>query len=98
MTGKRLTAGLLCAVFALALCASSVLILHEADHDCAGEDCAVCRIIADSRAFLRFSGAALLLLLAAWAFMAAPHRGSRSLGLRRVACPTPVQWKIRLNN
>lgn len=55
-------------------------------------------MIADSRAFLRFSGAALLLLLAAWAFMAAPRRGSRSFGLQRVAFPTPVQWKIRLNN
>ena len=59
---KKTVALLLCVFFALAVLVSSALIIHEAGHDCAGEDCPICRAIAANGAIFRLSGLALLLL------------------------------------
>ena len=42
---KKTAALLLCVFFALAMLFSSALIIHEAGHDCAGEDCPICRAV-----------------------------------------------------
>ena len=42
---KKTAALLLCVFFALAVLFSSALIIHEAGHDCAGEDCPICRAV-----------------------------------------------------
>ena len=47
MTNKKRSAAVLCALFVLfALIASLFFIVHEADHDCRGENCLVCAVIA----------------------------------------------------
>ena len=95
---KRIAAGLICAVLALAVLASSALIIHEAGHDCLGEDCPICHMIAMSGRMLRLIGAAVLVLLF---LLAAPDtravwRASR--GQAQSAARTPVSQKTRLNN
>ena len=95
---KRLTALLLCIGLVFALIASSAYIAHEADHDCAGEDCEICENIAQMEALLQsfaLLGAVLLLLFTLLSF----HRAFRTLAaLRAYSAPTLVGWKVRLNN
>ena len=95
---KKMAALLLCAFFALAVLVSSALIIHEAGHDCAGEDCPICRAVAAAGTYLRFSG----VLLAALALMLGlADAGLIRRGFRGISMPsprTPVHLKIRLNN
>ena len=95
---KKMAALLLCAFFALAVLVSSALIIHEAGHDCAGEDCPICRAVAAAGTLLRFTGE----LLAVLALLPNPaDAGCSRLNARGMSAPslrTPVHWKIRLNN
>ena len=50
---KRGYALLLCVGLILALFVSSAFLIHEADHDCSGEDCPICRTIALTTALMR---------------------------------------------
>ena len=59
---RRSIAGLLCVILATALLVSSAFMILEADHDCAGEECAICRMIAMNAEVLRLAAAALLAL------------------------------------
>ncbi|MBQ6174119.1 MAG: hypothetical protein IJK28_05800 [Clostridia bacterium] len=59
---RRNIAGLLCVVLVTAILVSSAFLILEADHDCAGENCAICRMIAVNAEVLRLAGAALLAL------------------------------------
>ena len=57
----RFMTGLLAAVLAVVMLSSAVYIAAEADHDCSGEDCAICRQISTCENLLRslgFAGAA----------------------------------------
>ena len=62
MTKKsRLITGLLAAVLAAVMLSSAVYLAVEADHDCSGDDCAICRQISICENLLkslRLAGAA----------------------------------------
>ena len=97
-TQKRLLALLLCAGMLIVLFASSAYIAHEADHHCAGEHCEICENIARMEALLQsfaLLGLALHFLFSLPAFLRA-FRAEE--GLRACHAPTPVNWKVRLNN
>ena len=57
----RFMTGLLAAVLTVVMLSSAVYIAAEADHDCSGEDCAICRQISACENLLKslgFAGAA----------------------------------------
>ena len=95
---RRALAWVFCCAFVLTLFTSSVFILHEAHHDCTGEDCPVCRQVALAASVLRCLGLALLWALA----FLLPHRVLCVFGGgRRIRCASPitlVTCKVRLNN
>ena len=95
---KRGYALLLCVGLILALFVSSAFLIHEADHDCSGEHCPVCQMIAMTTALMRsFCLIAAMMLLrslfaAAQSAFHAPETGyGHSAG-------TPVSRKIRMND
>ena len=96
-TRKHLKALLLCAGFVLVLLVSCAFLFHEADHDCCGEDCPICRTIAMTSALMRalFLALALLCLARAAAALTARRMPERAF---RSAFGTPVSLKIRLND
>ena len=97
-TQKRLLALLLCVGMLFVLFASSAYIAQEADHHCAGEHCEICENIARMEALLQsfaLLGVVLLFLFALPAFLRV-FRAEE--GLRASHAPTPVSWKVRLNN
>ena len=65
---KRGYALLLCVGLILALFVSSAFLIHEADHDCSGEDCPICRTIALTTALMR----TICLAAAMWLFGSVP--------------------------
>jgi len=95
---KRITAMLLCLGLVLALSVSSVFIAHETGHDCSGEDCPICQMVAVNVNLLRTIGLAVLILLVLFALRRGrfAHRERRQLCL--LASGTLVSWKIRLND
>ena len=59
MTKKfRFLTGLLAAVLAVVMLSSAAYIAVEADHDCSGEDCAICHQISTCENLLRSMGLA----------------------------------------
>ena len=86
---KRIGALILCIGMALVLAVSAAFIIHEADHDCSGEDCPVCRMIAANINLLRTLGLAVIAFLAFFfdfrAIRSRPE-GSTCLFLLRNAC------------
>ncbi len=94
---KRMAALLICIGFALVLFASSACIAHEADHDCTGEHCEICENIARIEALLQSFAlpGAVLLLFTLLSFL---HALRAEETLRACLPPTPVGWKVRLND
>ncbi len=92
---KRIIATVLAVVFALAVALSLVFIAAEADHDCSGEGCPVCELLALCRGVLRGVLAAAFVCLAAALRTAALSRSARS-ALR--AAVTPASLKVKLLN
>ena len=95
---KRFFALLLCIGFALVLSVSSAFLIHEADHDCCGEDCPVCRTIAVISVLMRAAGlasAALPLFSAAAVCLSARKVSDTGSGY---IPGTPVSRKVRLND
>ena len=95
---KHISALILCIGMVLVLAVSAAFIIHEADHDCSGEDCPVCRMIAANINLLRTLGQAVIAFLSLF-FLTSGHsvRGRKD----RYACffsGTPVSWKVRLND
>lgn len=82
----------------LMLIASSALIIHEADHECTGENCPVCQAVAVSINVLRALGMALLFLLTFIALQQSNHIRSFCQQHDRLFSHTLVSWKIRLND
>ena len=95
---KRIAALLVCIALVFALAVSSAFIAHEAGHDCSGNDCPICRMIALNVDLLRTFGLVVLLLLVP----AALQWGKFTrLKQRRSCLPvsgTPVSRKVRLND
>ena len=95
---KRLGAWLLCAGFILVLLVSSAFLIHEADHDCCGEDCPVCRTMAVISSLVRvFCVIAAAWLLSALSGACASVRNTSDSADRAVSA-TPVRLKIRMND
>ena len=98
MTGrKQVRALLLCAGSILVLAVSSAFLIHEADHDCCGEDCPICRTIAMTGMLMRV----LFVIASAWLLFSLPAVLSArraSAGARFILSETPVSRKIRMND
>ena len=98
MNRKRILALALCLGITFVLAASSVFVIHEADHDCAGEECEICARIAATvhllRSFAMIGGIRLVLFAAPLAARKCGQASGRSdcLSLTLVGC------KVRLNN
>ena len=95
---KRIGALILCIGMALVLAVSAAFIIHEADHDCSGEDCPVCRMIAVNIHLLRTLGLAVIAFLSLFFLISVRSAHNRR---SRYACflsGTPVSWKVRLND
>ena len=99
MTGrKRFGALLLCIGLILVLSVSVAFIAHEADHDCCGEDCPICRTIAVNISLLRTLGLAVLAVLCLFFLLSVR---SAHFTRERNNCFFPgtlVSWKIRLDD
>jgi hypothetical protein len=95
---KRLHALILCAGFILVLLVSSAFLIHEADHDCSGEDCPICRTIAMTTMLMRVC----CMLIAAWLFTILPAAAASARKAPEGACiaapGTPVSLKTRMND
>ena len=95
---KRVGALLLCIGLILVLSASIAFIAHEADHDCCGEDCPICRTVAINISLLRTLGLAVLAALFLFFLLSVRPVRSRRERYARFLSGTPVSWKIRLND
>jgi len=98
MNRKRAGALLLCIGLVLVLSVSTAFIAHEADHDCTGEDCPVCLVLAINLRLLRAAGLALPVLTALFSLPASASARGRRNGCASFRPGTPVSWKIRLND
>lgn len=95
---KRIGAVLLCVIFALVVLVSSAFLIHEAGHECTGEDCPVCHIIAASGQLLRLMGVVFFALVSLLGLPDAGHAWHQSAGISASSPATLVNWKIQLNN
>ena len=95
---KRIGTLLLCFGLILILAVSTALIVHEADHDCCGEDCPICEMIASRILLLRTLGWAGLLLLSVFFLLPVRSVFFRRARFARYFYGTLVSWKIRLND
>ena len=98
MTNKRRIISILMILLIVFVLVSSFwFILHETHHDCTGEDCPVCAMIAVCRNTLKTVFIALLLILSSLSsHSAGRNAGSSSvLYIREV---TPVSLKVKLLN
>ncbi len=98
MTAKRkITALILAAVILLAVAASLFIIIHEADHDCSGEDCPVCALIEACTDTIR---SVSLLIAVAIIVSSAVLFAFSGIYLQKYFCipQTPVSLKIKLLN
>lgn len=94
---KRIEAAVLCFVFILVTLFSVLFIITEAEHDCTGENCAICSFIQHAQQTLKQtgtgnSGSAILcaviffiFLVLSGAFFFAP-------------CTSLIKQKVRLDN
>ncbi|MBO4284556.1 MAG: hypothetical protein J5958_08050 [Clostridia bacterium] len=96
-TKRRLFSCLLILLIVFVLFASFYFILHESHHDCEGETCPVCAMIAICRNTLKTFSIALLLTAA---FHSSLHAFlSDSANSRRIGRnDTPVSLKVRMLN
>ena len=95
---KRIGALMLCIGLILVLSVSAAFIAHEADHDCCGEECPVCRMIAIHIRLLRTLGLAALVLLVFRVPLSGQAVRRRHDVSARFFPGTLVSWKIRLDN
>ena len=95
---KRFGALLLCIGLVLILSVSTAFIAHEADHDCCGEDCPICRTIAINISLMRTLGLAVLGVLCLFFLLSVRPVRRRGERPARSFSGTLVSWKIRLND
>ena len=96
-TKRRLLSCLLVLLVVFVLFASFYFILHESHHDCEGEACPVCAMIAICRNTLKNFTVALLLVAA---LLSSLRAFQSEFSAERVidGCDTPVSLKVRLLN
>jgi hypothetical protein len=95
---KRTGALMLCIALALVLAVSTAFIVHEADHDCSGEDCPICRTIAVNIKLLSSLGLAFIALMVLFFQLSGHTVRSRRDQHALFFSGTLVSWKIRLND
>ncbi len=94
---KRFAAIALAALVLFVLTASLFVIAHEADHDCTGENCPVCAVIAVCRNTLKTLGDTLI--AAAVVFGCFCLAGSAVAFFRtEIYSETPISLKVKLLN
>lgn len=98
MNRKKIGALILCFGFILVLAAASAFVIHEAGHECSGEECPVCRMIAASLSLLRFAGLAVLILPAGTALSRLFYSRAETARRHIPFAGTLVSWKIRIND
>jgi hypothetical protein len=88
---------IICAVLLLAVLLSSFFVAAELGHDCTGDECPICQMIAQSENFVNQIGTGLIILAAALlvAFSVSEFHAD---SFRCLVVPTPVRQKVRLNN
>ena len=98
MTNKKcLTVVILAAPILCALMTSLFVIMHEADHDCIGENCPVCAVIAVCQNTLKTLGGivgAAALAFACFCFAASVIAFFLTISYNK----TPVSLKVKLLN
>lgn len=93
---RRSIAGILSILVFLTFLLSSAFISVEADHDCEGEDCAICRCIDMCLTVLKVTAIAVSLCFAVNFF---ERQKDLCLLLENIICrKTPTDLKIQLNN
>lgn len=97
---RHVIAMAVCVAVALAMLVSSAYIVHEAahHHDCPGEDCPICQLIAEIARTRRELGAVVLLLLLGCFMLSAPQFWHAAAETELPALGTLVSRKIRLND
>lgn len=94
---QRTLAAMICVIVLLAVVSTSLLLIHELDHDCIGEDCAICICIDHAKHILKQLGAGKTESFAV--IFAASFILSAILPLSHlVPSGTLVSQKVRLNN
>lgn len=94
---RRLLSALMILLIIFVLVASFYFILHETRHECTGDECPVCALVAICRNTLKVFSVALIL----FSLFHASVRGTSFDSLSRVTClatDTPVSLKVRLLN
>ncbi len=94
---KRLAAFIFAALVLFALMTSLFVIIHEAGHDCSGENCPVCAVIAVCQNTLKTLGGivgAAALAFACFSFTASVIAFFRTISYN----VTPVSLKVKLLN
>lgn len=93
---RRITAVILTALVLVAVVSSLFAVIHEAHHDCTGENCRICAMIAVCRSTLKAFADALIVtsvfssLCAAFVLMRFTHTGAYG--------KTPTALKVKLLN
>ena len=98
---RHLIAAIMCAIMLLAVFVSSAYMVHEAAHRhvCPGEDCPICRFIAQVEQLRRgFDMVLLALLLTCLVLPVGREWHARAMAEDLPALCTPVGRKIRLND
>ena len=97
---RRLIAAVICVVAVLSMFASSAYIVHEAahHHECTGEDCPICRFIAQVEQVRRGFGMVLLALLLIRFALALRREAHAPVAADAPALCTLVGRKVRLND
>lgn len=94
---RDLIISFLCAALLLGVLFSAFFIANEYHHDCTGEECPICQIIAECEAFINQIATGLVIAFEAVLVLAAAQDIRVMLGNLLVA-DTLVTQKVRLNN
>ena len=98
MANKRRFASIIIAAFiVVAVLTSLFVVAHEADHDCIGEDCPVCAVIAACQTILKTLRDALVVAAAALVCFVVAASIEKFISIRSSE-NTPISLKVKLLN
>ena len=96
LNAKRWAALAAAILLALSLVLSGLFVSTHLHHDCAGEDCDVCHMIANCAQILKLAGLIVLVLLAN--ALCASYRSYRAAAIRPRVWDTLVSLKVKLTD
>lgn len=94
---RSVYAGVLCGILVVALILSGLFVTTHLDHDCTGENCAVCAMLFSCEQLIRSLTAVVALLVAAVEGLRAV-RYALHTDKMRTAAPTLVALKVKLSD